>query len=117
VAAGIGLAIYRFGARVNLARFFRVTGVLLVVIAAGLVSGAIHHAAEAGIITFGQDQALDLSAVVVPRADSVTTGLITGLLGVYPFPTVAEVTGWLIYAVPMLTFVLWPQRAPRPATA
>jgi high-affinity iron transporter len=117
VAAGIGLAIYRFGVHVNLSRFFRVTGVLLVIIAAGLVSSAIHHAAEAGIITFGQDQALDLSAVVVPRADSVTTGLVTGLLGVYPFPTVAEVTGWLLYAVPMMTFVLWPQRSPRTATA
>jgi high-affinity iron transporter len=40
----------------------------------------------------------------------VTTGLITGLLGIYPYPSVAEVIAWLLYAIPMLTFVLWPQR-------
>lgn len=114
VAAVIGLAIYRGGMRLNLARFFRVTAVLLVLIAAGLVSSAIHHANEAALLTAGHAQALDLSSVVTASSDSVVSGLITGLLGVYPFPSVAEVVGWLLYAVPMLTFVLWPQR--RPAT-
>lgn len=117
VATGIGTAIYRFGARINLARFFKVTAVLLVVISAGLVASALHHAAEAGLVTFGQTQALDLSAVIVPSADSITSGLITGLLGIYPFPTVAEVVGWLAYAIPMLAFVLWPQHStPRTRT-
>jgi high-affinity iron transporter len=111
IAAGIGLAIYRFGARINLARFFKVTAVLLVIISAGLISSAIHHANEAGLITFGQQRAVDLSAVIVPSADSVTSGLITGLLGVYPYPTVAEVAGWLLYAIPMFVFVMWPQRS------
>lgn len=108
VACAIGWAIYRSGMKVNLSRFFRITAVLLVLIAAGLVSSAIHHANEAALLTAGGSQALDLSAVVVPRSDSITTGLITGLLGVYPFPTYAEVIGWLLYAVPMLAYVLWP---------
>jgi high-affinity iron transporter len=109
VAALIGWLIYRSGMKVNLSRFFRVTAVLLVIIAAGLVSSAIHHADEAGLFTSFSGRALDLSAIVVPRSDSITTGLITGLLGVYPFPTTAEVAGWLLYAVPMLVYVLWPQ--------
>jgi high-affinity iron transporter len=41
----------------------------------------------------------------------VTTGLITGLLGLYPYPSVAEVVVWLAYAIPMLAYVLWPQRS------
>ena len=109
VAAVIGWAIYRGGMKVNLARFFRITAVLLVIIAAGLVSSAIHHANEAALFTSFSGQALDLSWIVVPRSDSITTGLITGLLGVYPFPSTAEVAGWLLYAVPMLAYVLWPQ--------
>lgn len=109
VAAAIGWVIHRGGMRLNMSRFFRITSVLLVVIAAGLVSSAIHHANEAALFTSFQTQALDLSSIVVPRSNSVTTGLITGLLGVYPFPTVAEVAGWLLYAVPMLIYVLWPQ--------
>ena len=114
-AVVIGWVIYRGGRRVNLQRFFKVTAVLLVLIAAGLVSSAIHHANEAALLTTGNAQALDLSAVIAPSSSNVVSGLITGLLGVYPFPTVAEVLGWLLYAVPMLTFVLWPQR--RPATS
>lgn len=119
VASAIGWAIYRGGRRLNLARFFRVTAVLLVLIAAGLISSAIHHANEAALLTAGHAQALDLSSVIQPTSDSIVSGLVTGLLGIYPFPSVAEVVGWLLYAVPMLAFVLWPQRrpAPRPAPA
>jgi high-affinity iron transporter len=113
VAVAIGWGIYRGGVRLNLARFFRVTAVVLVVIAAGLLSSAVHHAAEAGMVTALHGQALDLSAVIVPSSDSVTTGLITGLLGIYPFPTEAEVIVWLLYALPLLAFVLWPASLPR----
>jgi high-affinity iron transporter len=113
VAVGIGAAIYVAGVRLDLARFFRVTAALLVVIAAGLLSSAVHHAAEAGIFTALGDRALDLSAVIVPSSDSVTTGLITGLLGLYPFPTDAELLVWLLYAIPVLAFVLWPPSLPR----
>jgi high-affinity iron transporter len=110
IAAIIGWGVYSGGMRINLQRFFRITSVLLVIIAAGLLSSAVHHANEAALLTAGHQQALDLSAVIVPRSDSVTTGLITGLFGLYPYPSVAEVTVWLLYAVPMLVFVLWPQR-------
>lgn len=112
-AAIIGFIIFRAGTRLNLAKFFRVTAVLLVVIAAGLLSSAVHHATEAGMITIGHAQALDLSAVIIPRSDSITTGLITGLLGLYPFPSQAELFVYLAYGVPMLLYVLWPQRRTR----
>ena len=53
VAAGIGYGIYRGGVRLNLARFFRVTGLVLVVVAAGLVMTAVHTANEAGWLNVG----------------------------------------------------------------
>jgi high-affinity iron transporter len=114
VAAAIGWGIYRGGVKINLARFFRITAVLLVIIAAGLVSSALHHANEAALFTSGRDQALDLSSILEPSSDSVITGVVTGLFGIYPYPSVAEVVGWLAYAVPMLAFVLWPQRCTDP---
>jgi high-affinity iron transporter len=113
VAAVIGFLIFRAGMRLNLARFFRFTAILLVIIAAGLLSTAVHHFNEAGLITVGNTRALDLSAVIIPSSDSITTGLITGLLGLYAYPTKAELFGYLVYAVPMLLYVLWPQRRPR----
>jgi high-affinity iron transporter len=116
VAAVIGWGIYSGGVRLNLARFFRVTAVLLVVIAAGLLSSAVHHAEEAGFVTALHGQALDLSAVIVPSSDSITTGLITGLFGIYAFPTTAEVLVWLGYAIPLLAYVLLPQLPGRDST-
>jgi high-affinity iron transporter len=61
LAAAIGYGIYRGGVRLNLARFFKITGMVLVLVAAGLVMTAFRTASEAGWLTAGQGQALDLS--------------------------------------------------------
>jgi high-affinity iron transporter len=111
LAAGIGYGIYRGGVRLNLSRFFRVTGGVLVLVAAGLVMSALHTAHEAGwITTLGQQQALDLSWLV--RPGSVLSSLLTGVLGIQPRPTAIELTGWLVYAVPMVALIAWPRRRP-----
>jgi high-affinity iron transporter len=112
-AVVIGAGLYRGGIRINLARFFRVTGVFLVLIAAGLLATAMHTAHEGGWLHGLQAQALDLGWLVVPG--TVTSSLLTGMLGLQPQPTIGEVAAYLIYAVPMLLFVLWPaRRAARP---
>jgi high-affinity iron transporter len=107
-ACVIGLGLYRGGIKINLARFFKVTAVFLVLIAAGLLATAVHTAHEGGWINSLQGQALDLSWLVVPG--TVTSSLLTGMLGLQPLPTQGEVLAYLLYAVPMLLFVLWPQR-------
>lgn len=108
IAVGIGYLIYRGGVRLNLARFFKVTGVVLVLVAAGLLSGAVHTAWEAGWWNILLGQAADLSWLVKPG--SVHAALITGMFGIQPKPTTGEVLVWFLYAVPMTVFVL---RAPR----
>jgi FTR1 family protein len=110
-AAGIGWGIYRGGIRINLARFFRATGLVLVLVAAGLVASALHTAHEAGWVNFGQGRAVDLSWLVVPG--TWTASLLTGMLGLQPQPTVVEAVGYLVFLVPMALFVLWPQRPRR----
>jgi high-affinity iron transporter len=111
VAVGLGYAIYRGGVRINLSRFFRVTGFVLVLVAAGLLSTAVHEFAEAGVVSFGQQTAVDLAWLVGPG--TVRQSLITGMLGLQAAPTVAEVFVYLAYAIPMSLYVLWPSR-PRP---
>lgn len=108
VAVVIGYGIYRGGVRLNMARFFRITGLVLVLVAAGLVMTALHTAFEAGWIQFGQSRAMDLSWLV--RPGTPVESLLTGVLGIQAYPTVIESLGWVIYAVPMLLFVAWPQR-------
>lgn len=108
VAVALGWGIYRGGVRIDLGRFFRVTGVVLVLVAAGLFASAIHTGAEAGWITAGQQRLLNLEWLVAPG--SVRASLLTGMLGLQPEPTRLEVAAWLLYAIPMLVFVLVPDR-------
>ena len=113
IAAGIGYGIYRGGVRLNLSRFFRITGVVLVLVAAGLVATAVMTAFEGGWIDQGA-QAFDLSWLV--RPGTPIASVLTGVLGIQPYPTWPMVAGWLVYAVPMTAVVLWPaKRRVKPA--
>ena len=107
-AVGIGYGIYRGGLRINLGRFFKVTGVVLVVLAAGLLMTAAHTANEAGWLNAGQAQLLDLAWLV--RPGTVLSSLATGVLGMQPHPVQAEGLIWIAYLIPMLAVVLWPAR-------
>lgn len=120
LAITIGWGIYRGGVRLNLNRFFRITSAVLVLVAAGLVASAVHTAHEAAWMNQLQEPALNLSWLVHPG--SVSSSMLTGILGLQPRPTIGETAGWLIYAVPMLAYVLLPRglsmrRRPGPATA
>ena len=107
-AVAIGLGLYRGGVRINLTRFFRITGLVLVFVAAGLLATAAHTAHEAGWINGLQGQALDLSWLVQPG--TVSGSLLTGMLGLQPTPTTIEVLVYLLYAVPMALYVVLPDR-------
>ena len=115
-AAALGYGIYRGGVRINLARFFRLTGVVLVFVAAGLLATAAHTAHEAGWLNVGQAQLADLGWLMQPG--SLAEALVTGVLGIQAQPTLAEGLVWLLYLVPMLALVLrpagQPARAPGP---
>lgn len=107
-AVAIGLGIYRGGVRINLSRFFRITGLILVFVAAGLLATAVHTAHEAGWFNGLQGQAVDLTWLV--RPGTVSGSLLTGMLGLQPTPTVGEVLAYALYALPMALYVLWPDR-------
>jgi high-affinity iron transporter len=108
IAAAIGYAVYAGGVRIDLGRFFRVTGAFLVLVAAGLVLTAVRTAHEAGWISAGQQRTVDLSWLA-PNG-SLLGALITGMLGIPSDPRLIEVVAWLAYVVPVALFVYWPAR-------
>ena len=111
VAVLLGYGIYRGGVRLNLSKFFRATGLVLVLVAAGLVVNALHTAHEAGWLNSGQGQTVDLTWLV--RPGSVQSSLLTGMLGIQDHPVVIEVIGWFAYLIPVGLYVGWPAgRAP-----
>jgi high-affinity iron transporter len=107
-AIAIGIGLYTGGVRLNLSRFFTVTGVFLVFVAGGLVVTTLRTAHEAGWISFGQQRTIDLSWLA--PTGSVQAALITGVLGIPADPRVIEVLGWVLFVVPVLAYSLWPKR-------
>jgi high-affinity iron transporter len=106
LAVLLGYGIYRGGVRLNLSKFFRATGIVLVLVAAGLVVTALHTAHEAGWLNAGQSSTVDLTWLV--RPGSVQSALLTGMLGIQDHPVLIEVVGWLAYLVPVGLYVAWP---------
>jgi high-affinity iron transporter len=120
VAALIGYGFYRGSRRVNLASFFRWTGIALIFIAAGLVSKAIHEFIEIGGLGSGPwtKQAFDLSGVL--SDDNGVGAFLRAIFGYAAAPEILTLAVYLAYVV----IVLWlfvrplPPRLPptQPAT-
>jgi high-affinity iron transporter len=116
LAVAIGAGIYRGARRVNLAVFFRWTGIALVFIAAGLLANAVHELVEIGWIGVGTGVVVDLSGVLPHAAiDGAPTGLplviggfLRALLGYNSRPELAMVLAWVAYTGGVLTAYLRP---------
>jgi high-affinity iron transporter len=99
-SAVIGYAIYRGSRRINLGTFFSWTGLLLVFLAAGLLSRGVHELVEIGVIPFGTQAAFDL-APLLPDASGLAVTL-HALVGYVAQPEVVVVGAYVGYLVPVL---------------
>ncbi len=97
VAVGIGVLIYRGGLKLNLRSFFRITGLLLIVVAAGLFGFALHELQEAGWLPMLAGTAFDVSSALPD--DSGVGGILRAIFGYQANPTWLEVVGWIGYLV------------------
>jgi high-affinity iron transporter len=127
IAAVLGIGFYHGSRRLNLATFFRWTGVALVFIAAGLLAHAAHELIEIGVITFGTQTLFDISAVLPhdESGGSILGQFLAALFGYTSTPEVTTFVVWLTYIVVVLTLYLRPVKrtpasvpapAPEPAT-
>jgi high-affinity iron transporter len=122
-AVAMGFAFYKGVLKINLSKFFKWTGVILIVVAAGVLAYGIHDLQEAGILPGLNSLAFDVSRQIPP--DSWQGTLLKGTLNFSPATTWLEAGVWLAYVIPtmalFLTRVRTPRRpaspAPRPARA
>ncbi len=115
VAVALAYLIYRGAVRINMGRFFLVTGVLLIFVAAGILAYGIHDLQEAGILPGLDMIAFDVSAAVPP--DSWYGTLLKGIFNFSPRTTVFEAVVWVVYVAVVLTLFVRPQRATTPSPA
>jgi high-affinity iron transporter len=87
--------LYCGGIRMNLRSFFRVTGMILIVVAAGLFAYSLHELQEAGWLPILEAHAFDLSASLPD--DAGAGAILRGLVGYNADPTWLEVVGWAAY--------------------
>ncbi len=97
----IAYAIFKMGARLNMRRFFRVLGTVLMVFAAGLLADAIENLQQLGWLPFGEHVLWNSSRVV---SESSSVGdILHSLLGYADHPTVLQVVVWLAYIIVSVT--------------
>jgi high-affinity iron transporter len=111
-AVAIGYLMYATAVRINLTVFFRWTGVLLILVAAGIFKYGVHSLQEAQILPGQNDIAYHAGSVLDPSTWYAT--LLTGMFNITAEPTVLEVVAWVAYLVPVLILFLWPVRKPAP---
>jgi high-affinity iron transporter len=117
-AAALGWLVFRGGRRIPVRRFFAVTTILLVLVAAGLLSSAIARMDNLGWVP-STSTLWDTSWLL--QDGRGVGGFLAGLIGYRAQPTLLEVFAWLAY-VTLAGALLWrPARirgvpAPAPAT-
>jgi high-affinity iron transporter len=110
LAIVLGVLLYRGGIRMNLRSFFRVTGWILIVVAAGLFAYSLHELQEAGWIPVLEAHAFDVSGSLPD--DEGVGAILRGLVGYNADPTWLEVVGWLAYLVVIGGLYLRPPAGP-----
>ena len=104
--------LYAGAVRIDLSRFFTVSGVLLILVAAGILKYGVHDFQEAGVLPGLTTYAYDASSWLDPG--SWYGAVLDGVLHITARPSVLEVVAYLAYLVPVLVLFLLPGRPARP---
>ena len=100
VAGLLGWFIFASTVRLNLSLFFQVTGVMLILFAAGLVAHGVHEFTEIGWLPAVIEHVWDVNSFL---PESSTFGqLLSGLFGYNGNPSLAEVLAYIGYFIAII---------------
>jgi high-affinity iron transporter len=100
LAVFLGYAIYNRSVKLNLSKFFTITGVALIIIAAGVLSYGIHEFQELGYLP-GVDSFLwDVTPWIAK--ESLLSSILGGLVGFDTTTSFVQFIGWSIYLLAVL---------------
>lgn len=106
VAAGIAWGMYAGAVRINLAKFFKYTGVFLIAVAAGILTYGIGALQTVGWLPGGAARAFDITSWF--NWSSWYGEIIQGIFNITPTPTVLQLVCWLTYLVVVVTLFVRP---------
>ena len=100
LAIALGYLLYRRAVKINLKRFFAVTGYFLIVVAAGVLSYGIHEFQEIGWLPGDSSLAFDVNSVI--NEEGWLGAIAAGLFNFDPDTTWLQLVAWMIYVGVML---------------
>lgn len=112
VAALITVLMYVGSLRINFATFFKYTGVLLIIVAAGILAYGVRALQTAGWLPGLSNTAFDVSPQF--ELSSWYGAVLQGIFNFRPDPTVLQVVAWSVYVAIVLSLFLRPQPAVTP---
>jgi high-affinity iron transporter len=102
-AALLGWTLFATTIRLDLRKFFQVTGILLILFAAGLVAHGVHEFNEVGIIPAIVDPIWNLNHLI--NEDSLLGQLLETLFGYNGNPSLTEMIAYFAYLI--VVGILW----------
>jgi high-affinity iron transporter len=90
-------------AKVKIGTFFKVTGILIILIAAGLLTNGIYEFQEAGILPAIKDHIYNINNLV--GSESVLGNILKSVLGYNPAPSLLETIVYLVYIILMIFLI------------
>jgi high-affinity iron transporter len=111
IAIGLGLLVYAGGRKLPLRTFFKVTGMIVIIFAAGLLARTVLFFQSSGDLGTLADNVYDLTGATWLTQQSEVGKMLAALFGWDPRPSIEQVLAWLGYLVPVSYLFL---RTPRP---
>ena len=99
-AIALGYMIYRRAIKINLKKFFAVTGYFLIVVAAGVLSYAIHEFQEIGLLPGDGSLAFDVSHAI--NEEGWLGAIASGVFNFDPDTTWVQLFAWVAYVGAMV---------------
>jgi high-affinity iron transporter len=115
-AVALGYAVYAGGKRINVGTFFKVTGIFLILVAAGLLAHGVAEFAEAGLLPAIMPL-WDVSSSPVLGEGSLVSEFLTAFFGWDPEANLLELLAWFTYIVAVGYAFLRPRPLPESAAA
>ena len=95
IAVAIGYSIYKGTSKLNLRAFFNITGLLLILFAAGLLAHGIHEFQEPGVIPVVVEHVWDINHILPEQ--SVVGRFLIAIFGYNANPSLVEVLAYIGY--------------------
>ena len=109
----LGWSIFAATVRLDLRRFFQVTGFMLVLFAAGLIAHGVHEFTVVGWIPSMIEHVWDLTSIV--SGESTLGQLLGALFGYNPAPSLSEMIDYIAYLTGVVIALQLTGRKPQPA--